>query len=125
MTLMECAKRVCSMIDEDQNSIIEIYFFKRKIIHRDEYIKGFVMKSYFHTVIVPDINNVETILMYDIKKNTKDIINDLVDNQHFSQRDAANILRFSQSAVSRIKNKENGGKRNESRNNGIEDLGGT
>lgn len=124
MTLMTCARKICSMIDEDPNSITEIYFFQRKIIRRDEYIKGVLMKSYFRTIIVPDINNAENILQYDIKKNAEDIINDLVDNHWFSQRDAANILRYSQSTVSRIKNKENGGKRNECTDTGVEDLGG-
>ena len=124
MTLMTCARKICSMIDEDPNSITEIYFFQRKIIRRDEYIKGVLMKSYFRTVIVPDINNAENILQYDINKNTEEIINDLVDNHYFSQRDAANILRYSQSTVSRIKNKTKGVKENECTDTGVEDLGG-
>ena len=105
MTLMTAARKICNLIDLEQNTITEIYFVDRKVIHQKDYIRGLVMKSYDRIVIVPDMGNCEYILQYDINRTPEEIIRDLIDNQYFSQRDAAILLRYSQSNVSRMKNK--------------------
>lgn len=125
MTLMECARKVCYLMGTDSNEINEIYFIHRKIIRKENTIKGLVMRTDKTVMIVPDLNNMEYILQYDIEETTEEIIHDLVEVHQFSQRDVARIFRYSNAAVSRIINKNNKGeKENESRSINIDDQGG-
>lgn len=103
---MTCARKICNMLDIDQNGISEIYFFDRKVIHREALLRGIVLRSEYLMIIVPDIQNCEYILQYDLQKKTEeDIIKDLLGVHNLSQHDVAIILRHSQGTVSRIKNK--------------------
>jgi hypothetical protein len=106
-TLMTCARRICSIIDIDPNSINEIYFVDRKAIHQDYKIRGIVLKSDEFIIIVPNIDNCEYVLMYNTHKySMEDIVNDLVHIHEFAQRDVAIFLRYSQAMISRYINKE-------------------
>ena len=88
-------------------------------------IQGLVMRTDKTVMIVPDLNNMEYILQYDIEETTEGIIHDLVEVHQFAQRDVARIFRYSNAAVSRIINKNNKGeKENESRIINIDDQGG-
>ena len=106
MTLMECAKRACYLLGLDGNDINEIYFVERKLIRKENKIKGLVIITTFSIVIIPDLNNMEYILQYDSNQSDEDIAHDLVDVHQFSQRDVARILRYSQGAISRKINKK-------------------
>ena len=106
-TLMTCARRICSIIDIDPNSINEIYFVDRKAIHQDYKIRGIVLKSDEFIIITPNIDNCEYVLMYNTHKySVEDIVNDLVHIHEFAQRDVAIFLRYSQAMISRYINKE-------------------
>ena len=106
-TLMTCARRICSIIDIDPNSINEIYFVDRKAIHQDYKIRGIVLKSDEFIIITPNIDNCEYVLMYNTHKySMEDIVNDLVHIHEFAQRDVAIFLRYSQAMISRYINKE-------------------
>lgn len=104
-TLMQCARKICVMRGISQNDVTEIYFVRRKAIHQDYEITGIVLKTDIQIIIVPDINDCEYILEY-AGENMKpaNMVRDLIYVQEFSQRDVAYFLRYSQSAVSRIKN---------------------
>lgn len=107
MTLMECARKVCYLLGIDGNDINEIYFVERKVIKKENRIKGVVIRTSFLIIIVPDLNNMEYILQYDSDQTEDDIIHDLVDVHQFAQRDVARILRYCQGTISRkIKNKK-------------------
>ena len=104
-TLMQCARKICTMRGIPQNDVTEVYFVRRKAIHQDYEILGIVLKTDIQIVIVPDINDCEYILEY-AGENMKpaNMVRDLIFDQEFSQRDVAYFLRYSQSAISRIKN---------------------
>ena len=108
-TLMTCARRICSIIGVDPNSINEIYFVDRKAIHQDYKIRGIVLKSDEFIIIVPNIDNCEYVLMYNTHKySMEDIVDDLVHIHEFAQRDVAIFLRYSQAMISRYINKREG-----------------
>jgi len=115
MTLMECASKVCYLLGIDGNDINEIYFVERKVIKKENRIKGVVIRTTFLIIIVPDLNNMEYILQYDSEQTEDDIIHDLVDVHQFAQRDVARILRYCQGTISRkihkkeVKEDEKGG----------------
>ena len=120
-TLMECAKRISSIVNINPSDINEIYFADRKGIHSDYYIRGVVIKAPSILVIVPDINNCEYILTYDTTNMSgEDIVIDMAVAQEFSQRDIAIILKYSQSSISRFINKEKGVIKNEEERDGGE-----
>jgi hypothetical protein len=131
-TLMTCARRICSIIGVDPNSINEIYFVDRKAIHQDYKIRGIVLKSDEFIIITPNIDNCEYVLMYNTHKySMEDIVDDLVHIHEFAQRDVAIFLRYSQAMISRYINKEGlkGPKEkefisHEENRNGGEDQGG-
>ena len=115
MTLMECARKLCCLLGINGNEINEIYFVERKVIKKENRIKGLVARTDSLIVIIPDLNNMEYILQYDSNYSDEDIIHDLVDVHQFAQRDVARILRYCQGTISRkihkkeVKEDEKGG----------------
>lgn len=103
-TLMQCARRICLMRGIPQNDVIEAYFVRRKAIRQDYTITGIVLKTDLQIVIVPDINDCEYILEYSGDNMIPGfMVKDLCETHEFSQRDVATFLRYSQAAVSRIR----------------------
>ena len=101
---MQCARKICTMRGIQQNDVTEIYFVRRKAIHRDHSITGIVLKTDVQVIIVPDINDVEYILEYSGDNMTPRImVNDLCETHEFTQRDVAAFLKYSQPTVSRIR----------------------
>ena len=115
MTLMECARKLCYLLGIDGNEINEIYFVERKVIKKENRIKGLVARTDSLIIIIPDLNNMEYILQYDTNQTEDDVIHDLVYVHQFAQRDVARILRYCQGTISRkihkkeVKEDEKGG----------------
>ena len=108
MTLMECARKLCYLLGIDGNEINEIYFVERKVIKKENRIKGLVARTDSLIVIIPDLNNMEYILQYDSNQTEDEVIHDLVDVHQFAQRDVARILRYCQGTISRKIHKKDG-----------------
>lgn len=100
MTLMTAGRKICSMIDMDPNEVMDLSFTEHDWHGR--HFVGILLKSRTDTVVVPDIRNAEKLFIFSTT-SINEIIPHLLEHG-YAQKRVADMLKVSQSTISRILN---------------------